>query len=54
MKVYDTAIADVKLIEPRVFEDERGYFFESFKQEPLQRIIGADLTLCKTINPNQV
>jgi dTDP-4-dehydrorhamnose 3,5-epimerase len=29
MKVTPTAIADVKLIEPRVFGDARGFFFES-------------------------
>ena len=33
MKVIDTAIAEVKIIEPRVFEDERGFFFESFNQQ---------------------
>ncbi|RQZ09753.1 dTDP-4-dehydrorhamnose 3,5-epimerase [Burkholderia sp. Bp9031] len=30
--VTSTAIPDVKLIEPRVFGDARGYFFESFNQ----------------------
>jgi dTDP-4-dehydrorhamnose 3,5-epimerase len=30
MKVTPTALADVKLIEPRVFGDERGFFFESW------------------------
>ena len=30
MKVIDTEIKDVKIIEPRIFEDSRGYFFESF------------------------
>lgn len=32
MKVTPTAIADVLLIEPNVFGDERGFFFESFNQ----------------------
>lgn len=32
MKVIPTAIPDVKIIEPRVFADSRGYFFESFSQ----------------------
>lgn len=32
MKVTATAIKDVKIIEPRVFRDERGYFFESFEE----------------------
>jgi len=32
MKVIKTEIEDVVIIEPRVFEDARGYFFESFSQ----------------------
>ena len=32
MDVYKTAIDGVVIIEPRVFEDARGYFFESFSQ----------------------
>ncbi len=32
MKIIDTAIKDVFIIEPRVFKDERGYFFESYNQ----------------------
>lgn len=33
MKVTPTAIPDVLLIEPNVFGDERGFFFESFNQK---------------------
>jgi dTDP-4-dehydrorhamnose 3,5-epimerase len=36
MKVAPTAIADVCVIEPRVFEDERGFFFESYNRRALQ------------------
>ena len=32
MKITSTAIPDVLLIEPNVFVDERGFFFESFNQ----------------------
>lgn len=32
MKVIQTAIPGVVIIEPRIFNDERGYFFESFSQ----------------------
>lgn len=32
MKLTQTAIADVVLIEPTVFEDERGWFMESFNE----------------------
>ena len=33
MKVIKTAIADVVIIEPDVFGDARGYFFESYSQK---------------------
>ena len=33
MKVIETSIADVKLIEPKVFGDERGFFMETWNQE---------------------
>ena len=40
MKVTPLAIPDVLLIEPRVFEDERGYFFESFNQKKFEEAVG--------------
>jgi len=33
MKLLDTRIPDVKIFEPKVFGDERGFFFESFNQK---------------------
>ena len=33
MKVTPLSIPDVLLIEPRVFEDSRGFFFESFRED---------------------
>ncbi|NDV13301.1 dTDP-4-dehydrorhamnose 3,5-epimerase [Crenobacter caeni] len=44
MNVIDTAIPDVKIIEPRVFEDERGFFFESFNQQRFNQAIGREVT----------
>ena len=35
MKVTPTAIPDVKLVEPRVFGDDRGFFFESWNARTL-------------------
>ena len=32
MNVYKTDIEGVVILEPKVFEDSRGYFFESFSQ----------------------
>lgn len=40
MKIIDTAIPDVKIIEPTVFGDERGFFFESFNQTLFDAAIG--------------
>lgn len=40
MKVTDTNIPDVKIIEPNIFEDERGFFFESFNQKKFEDAIG--------------
>lgn len=36
MKVTPTAIADVLVIEPDVFGDDRGFFFESFNQQKFE------------------
>lgn len=36
MKVISTEIPDVLVIEPRVFEDERGFFLESFNERAFQ------------------
>lgn len=33
MKFIDTSIKDVLLIKPRLWEDERGYFYESYNQK---------------------
>ena len=40
MKVTPCAIADVLLIEPRVFGDERGFFYESFNQRAFNLATG--------------
>ena len=36
MKVIDTRIPDVKIIDPNVFEDDRGFFLESYKKNILK------------------
>lgn len=40
MKVTPLAIPDVVLIEPKVFGDERGFFYESFNQARFEEAIG--------------
>jgi len=42
MKVTQTTIPDVLVIEPEVFGDDRGFFFESFNQKSWQRNTGLD------------
>ncbi|MFA7097459.1 MAG: dTDP-4-dehydrorhamnose 3,5-epimerase [Gammaproteobacteria bacterium] len=40
MKAVPTAIPDVLIIEPQVFGDERGFFFESFNQKRFDELVG--------------
>jgi dTDP-4-dehydrorhamnose 3,5-epimerase len=44
MKATPLAIPDVLLIEPQVFGDERGFFFESFNQSQFEAAIGRKVT----------
>ena len=44
MKVTPLAIPDVLLIEPKVFGDDRGFFFESFNQQAFNQATGLDLS----------
>jgi dTDP-4-dehydrorhamnose 3,5-epimerase len=43
MKVTPTAIADVLVIEPRVFGDDRGSFFESWNQRAFDEAVGREV-----------
>ena len=43
MKVTPTAIADVLIIEPKVFGDDRGFFYESFNQKAFNKATGLNL-----------
>ena len=43
MKAVATAIADVLIIEPRVFGDARGFFYESFNQQVFNKVTGLDV-----------
>tara|TARA_R110000868_G_scaffold82956_10_gene234156 strand:+ start:53771 stop:54316 length:546 start_codon:yes stop_codon:yes gene_type:complete len=40
MKVIETKLKGCFIIEPQIFEDERGYFFESFNEERFNKVIG--------------
>ena len=43
MKVIPTPIANLLIIEPKVFGDERGFFYESFNQQAFNQAIGVEL-----------
>ncbi|MEL4240182.1 dTDP-4-dehydrorhamnose 3,5-epimerase [Shewanella xiamenensis] len=40
MLIINTKIPAVKIIEPKVFGDERGFFFESFNQQQFEAAVG--------------
>ena len=40
MEIVKTAIEGLLIIKPRVFEDARGYFFESFSQREFEEKVG--------------
>ena len=42
MKVIATAIPEVLIIEPKVFGDARGFFYESFNQQAFNDATGTD------------
>ena len=43
MKVTATAIPDVLVLEPRVFEDNRGFFLESYNQKRFDDAVGRNV-----------
>lgn len=44
MKIKETKLKGCFIIEPRVFEDERGYFFESFNKNQFNKAIGEEVS----------
>ena len=44
MNVVRTEIADVLILEPKVFADDRGFFFESFNQRVFEAAAGRPVT----------
>lgn len=43
MQVIPTSISDVLIIEPKVFSDERGFFYESFNAKHFADLTGIDI-----------
>ena len=54
MKVTALKIPDVKLIEPDVFEDERGFFYESFNQKKFNELTGLDINFVQDSHSKSV
>lgn len=48
MKIIDTTITDVKLLEPKFFEDERGFFMETFRDNWFRQ----NITDCTFVQEN--
>ncbi|ART81785.1 dTDP-4-dehydrorhamnose 3,5-epimerase [Oceanisphaera profunda] len=44
MNIIKTAIPDVLIIEPKVFGDDRGFFYESFNQQQFEQAVGYDVS----------
>ncbi|MBT6914911.1 MAG: dTDP-4-dehydrorhamnose 3,5-epimerase [Candidatus Marinimicrobia bacterium] len=42
MKVIETSLKDVLILEPKVFGDERGFFFESWNQNTFKEVAGVN------------
>ncbi|MBE8890356.1 dTDP-4-dehydrorhamnose 3,5-epimerase [Klebsiella grimontii] len=42
MQVTDTKIPDVKIIQPKVFGDDRGFFLETFEKKRYQDLLKID------------
>ena len=43
MKVTQTTIPDLLIIEPKVFGDDRGFFYESFNRRKFAELVGRDV-----------
>jgi len=43
MNLIATAIPDLKIIEPKVFGDARGFFYESFNQRRFNELVGREV-----------
>jgi dTDP-4-dehydrorhamnose 3,5-epimerase len=41
--ITPTALPEVLILEPKVFGDDRGFFFESFNQKDFQQSTGLDV-----------
>lgn len=54
MEVIQLAVPDVYLIQPRVFGDERGFFFESYNQQQFNSAINRPVTFVQANHSRSV
>jgi dTDP-4-dehydrorhamnose 3,5-epimerase len=47
MKFYKTEIPDLTILEPIVFEDDRGNFYEAYKEEKFNNYLGYKINFCQ-------
>ncbi len=47
MRFIRSEIPDVIIIEPKVFEDDRGYFVETFRRDKFEDFIGKKIDFCQ-------
>jgi dTDP-4-dehydrorhamnose 3,5-epimerase len=47
MKFSRAEIQDIIIIEPQMYKDDRGYFYESFRQDKLNNFLGYDVKFCQ-------
>jgi len=47
MNFIKTKLEDAFIIEPNIFKDDRGYFFESYNKRQLNEYLGYDLKFCQ-------
>jgi len=45
MKVIKTHIPDVLILEPEIFEDNRGFFYEEYNKQKFSKIIGSSVEM---------
>jgi len=47
LKLIPQSIPDVFLIKPKIYNDNRGYFYETFRKNLLENIIGYRINFCQ-------
>ena len=54
MKIIDTELSDIKILVPEIFQDSRGFFFESFNLKIFNNLIGSSYTFVQDNNSSSI